>query len=885
MKNKKRNMLVTLFVSLFLIFGLIPIHASETEVITTVDRLTQAITEAEDGAVLILDKAFVSNDIQIDVAGKHLTIEGNDVVWSTGGMTFSGSGTITVQNLEIDGAAIESRLITNKMETGTLTLKGITLHNATYGALDVDTKRDAQTEIIDTTISNNTAGSGAAMYLGTQSNVLIQFSTIENNKGTAGGYEAGAIASKGYSANLDIQNTVFRNNINRAPFTGVFGGGGGAMSMHYLTGNVSIDQSYFVGNETNGKDIAPGKTFDGGAIYVFDGRDGATFTINNSTFANNIAYDDGGAIMFQGTGNPGLTTSISNSTFYENKAYGQDGAGYSGGAIQYFKNGGSSRMINDIQGSTFIGNQSGNEASTMEQRGGAIGLSGAGLFATASVSRNNSLFLGNRVYDGNGTLNHLSNYKDISNSQTTQAGTENIINVDKGVEPTAIFEEILGIGGGNLVSNHTNITAGVERIAVPTVPYKPESMADNTYEGSSALLQLDQRQFERNQSQGAVQASWIRYDANGGYYDLAPRDTYDGNTYYEVGPDSKIETYYSLGFIQDLGTILSGASINLTREGYAFTGWSTDANATKSDPRYAQLEAVTYPSVNLVLYAVWDEIIPIQMHTITYADGVSDAVIFEDEHHTVDAGTDTPAFTGLLDREGYTFVGWSPIPSETVTKDQIYTAQWEKNTYTITYESNGGTVVSSETVPYLERFTQPVDPQLEGYTFVGWFSDKELTQNYDFNKRVVADVHVYAKWLVNEEPITMYTIRYEDGTDNEAVFNTQSYTVASGSSTPLFVGTPTREGYTFMGWNPEIQTTVSRNMTYQAQWQMNDGTPNPIDPITPIEPPQPEDSNNSKDELPTTGIATNLSGVILLSAGIVVIGIYSYLRFRHEHTE
>ncbi|WZU00984.1 hypothetical protein MGH68_16115 [Erysipelothrix sp. D19-032] len=103
MKNKNRNMLVTLFVSLFLIFGLIPIHASETDVITTVDRLTQAITEVEDGAVLILDKAFVSNDIQIDVAGKHLTIEGNDVVWSTGGMTFSGSGTITVQNLEIDG--------------------------------------------------------------------------------------------------------------------------------------------------------------------------------------------------------------------------------------------------------------------------------------------------------------------------------------------------------------------------------------------------------------------------------------------------------------------------------------------------------------------------------------------------------------------------------------------------------------------------------------------------------------------------------------------------------------------------------------------------------------------------------------------------------------
>ena len=128
---------------------------------------------------------------------------------------------------------------------------------------------------------------------------------------------------------LTITNTIFRNNINKAANTGVLGGGGGAMSMHYFKGTINIDKCLFEGNVANGGVGDVKSTYDGGAIYIFDGRDGAVFNVENSTFTGNIAFDDGGAMMIQGTGNPSITTSIMNCTFYKNQAYGLDGANYS----------------------------------------------------------------------------------------------------------------------------------------------------------------------------------------------------------------------------------------------------------------------------------------------------------------------------------------------------------------------------------------------------------------------------------------------------------------------------------------------------------------------------------------------------------------------------
>ena len=65
-------------------------------------------------------------------------------------------------------------------------------------------------------------------------------------------------------------------------------------------------------------------------------------------------------------------------------------------------------------------------------------------------------------------------------------------------------------------------------------------------------------------------------------------------------------------------------------------------------------------------------------HRVTYTDGVED-IVFEDETYYVSAGRKTPDFKGKTEREGYTFKGWSPEVTKTVTRSVTYTAIWEEN--------------------------------------------------------------------------------------------------------------------------------------------------------------------------------------------------------------
>lgn len=71
------------------------------------------------------------------------------------------------------------------------------------------------------------------------------------------------------------------------------------------------------------------------------------------------------------------------------------------------------------------------------------------------------------------------------------------------------------------------------------------------------------------------------------------------------------------------------------------------------------------------------------------------------------------------------------------------------------------------------------------------------------------------------EPSQKYTVTYTDGVEGEEIFKDQSYTVESGEATPTFDGTPTRKGYTFAGWKPEVADYVTNDVTYEAVWKSN----------------------------------------------------------------
>ena len=66
----------------------------------------------------------------------------------------------------------------------------------------------------------------------------------------------------------------------------------------------------------------------------------------------------------------------------------------------------------------------------------------------------------------------------------------------------------------------------------------------------------------------------------------------------------------------------------------------------------------------------------------------------------------------------------------------------------------------------------------------------------------------------------VYTVTYTDGVENEEVFADQVYSdLRKDSATPAFNGTPTRTGYTFAGWEPEVAATVTQTVTYAAKWE------------------------------------------------------------------
>ncbi len=110
-------------------------------------------------------------------------------------------------------------------------------------------------------------------------------------------------------------------------------------------------------------------------------------------------------------------------------------------------------------------------------------------------------------------------------------------------------------------------------------------------------------------------------------------------------------------------------------------------------------------------------------------------------------------------RTGYTFAGWYQdaegtgsafnLATNTFAVDTYCYAKWTINTHTVTYNSNGGSEVASETVNYGEVFTEPAAPSYAGYIFAGWYTDNETFENlYDFATLATEDITLYAKWTL-----------------------------------------------------------------------------------------------------------------------------------------
>lgn len=159
-------------------------------------------------------------------------------------------------------------------------------------------------------------------------------------------------------------------------------------------------------------------------------------------------------------------------------------------------------------------------------------------------------------------------------------------------------------------------------------------------------------------------------------------------------------------------------------------------------------------------------------------------------------------------RQGYQFTGWYLDDTKydfntAVTGDMTLTAKWTANSYTITFDTNGGSKIDPITQDYGTAITAPADPTREGYTFIGW--DKAIPATMP-----AEDLTVTAQWRINQ-----YTITFDTDGGSAIAPITQDY--GTQITAPA---DPTREGYTFIGWDKAIPATMpAESITITAQWK------------------------------------------------------------------
>ena len=382
----------------------------------------------------------------------------------------------------------------------------------------------------------------------------------------------------------------------------------------------------------------------------------------------------------------------------------------------------------------------------------------------------------------------------------------------------------------------------------------------------------------------------LTYDANGGTN--APTDA---NTY--AGTATAV-----LKSKADIGS--------MAKAGKAFIGWSATARAdlNASDTASGIITQIAINGANKIVYAVWGadadgngtwDGADTPKYTLTYnANGGTNAPTDANTYSgTAIAVLKSKADIGSMAKAGKAFIGWSATAhadlsaSDTVpgiitqiaingSNKIVYAVwgvdedengtwdTWDNQTYSLTYDANGGTNAPTDANPYAGDATVSLKSKSDigtmakaGYAFVGWSETAEADLGAsDAAPAMITQIAinganktVYAVWGADEDENgtwdpqdVSYTLSFNlDYTGAPAI---DSQSLKRGEA-PTAVSNPTREGYTFTGWR-NAATNASVNLTsftmpandvvLIAKWAANVGG---IDPIRPIDRDDPGNKN------------------------------------------
>ena len=170
----------------------------------------------------------------------------------------------------------------------------------------------------------------------------------------------------------------------------------------------------------------------------------------------------------------------------------------------------------------------------------------------------------------------------------------------------------------------------------------------------------------------------------------------------------------------------------------------------------------------------------------------------------------TGSYFMWLDGNGNSYAPGASVPADVTT----LTVQWTAPTYTVTLNAGNGTINSGNVTSYTygTGATLPTDVTHTGYTFKGWYDNEALAGSpvTAIGDTETGNKEYWAKWEINQ-----YTITFDTAGGSVVTPITQNYGTAITAP-----AAPTKTGYTFVGWNPEIPATMpAEDLTVTAQWR------------------------------------------------------------------
>jgi len=346
--------------------------------------------------------------------------------------------------------------------------------------------------------------------------------------------------------------------------------------------------------------------------------------------------------------------------------------------------------------------------------------------------------------------------------------------------------------GGTAVADQTIAYDGA--VVPPTNPSKAEHTFAGWYTNSGLTTPWN---FGTNKVKGnmTLYAKWtahtytVNFQSNGGTAVAAQTKAYDGKVASPANPSK-------------LGYTFAGWYTNpgLT------TAWNFDADLVKGDMTlYAKWTANTY---TIIFQTNGGSAVAAQ--TIAYDNKVARPTTPSKAEHT---------FEGWYANSGLT-TPWN-FDTDLVKGAMRLYAKWTVNTYTVSFNSNGGSTVAARTIAYDDKVVPPTNPSKAGHTFAGWYANSGLTAAWNFDTSVVkGDMTLYAKWTANT-----YTVSFQSNGGSAVAAQTIAY-----NDKVVLPANPSKAGHTFAGWHTNSGLTtvwnfgtglVKGDMTLYAKWTVN----------------------------------------------------------------